>query len=164
MSFTGGEAVVLPTISDEWNSVMIRHLVYVFFLSCLVIASANADQGCPYASAINFADDAYQSGCGGKLWQSQKVKERDFVDRFIGAIFFPDKDDELNVGHVECVYLTGGGRRVTLKYLTQNVHERMLMGSDFYWQPAVDPLGRPVRICQDSQPDNCKVTPEDSKL
>ncbi|MBV4454343.1 MULTISPECIES: DUF3757 domain-containing protein [Pseudomonas] len=141
---------------------MIKHVVYAFFLSCFVIASAKAAQGCPYASAINYADDAYQSSGGGKLWQSQKVKERDFIDRFIGAIFFPDKDDELNVGRMECAYLTGGGRRVTLRYVTQNVHERMLMESDYYWQSTVDLLGQAVHICQDSQPDNCKATPQNS--
>ena len=152
----------LITVS-VWKLSMIKHLVCVLVLTCCVIASAKAEHGCSYVSQIKFVDDAYQVSNSGGLWRSLKVKERDFIDRFIGAIFFPDNDQALEEGHVECAYLTGSGRRVTLRYVTQNAHDSLSIVSTSYWQRAVDPLGLAVQICQDSQPDNCKFTVEKSR-
>ena len=136
---------------------MTKHLVYVLFLGCCVIASAKAEQGCPYVSAIKSVEDAYQVNDARGHWQSSKVKERGFIDRFVGAIFRADKDQDVEDGEVECVYLASRGRRVTLRYVSSTPNVSMSLVHNFYWLSSVDPLGQTVYICQDSQPDNCKV-------
>lgn len=142
---------------------MIKRLASVFFLTCCVIASAKAERGCFYPLEIKLVDYAYQVKGVGGIWQSPKVKEKDFIDSFVGATFRSDKGQELKDGQVECTYLTGRSRWVTLRYITLNGPESMSMNDNSNWAPATDPLGQTVYICQDRQPDNCKFTVEKSK-
>lgn len=89
---------------------MIRQLMCVLLLMVGGVAHVQADQGCPYSSAIKYVDGHFQATAGTLVWQSPKIGYRDFVDQFIGAIFTPGKEQDRENGYVDkCSYLTGDG-------------------------------------------------------
>ena len=138
---------------------MIRQLMCVLLLMVGGVAHVQADQGCPYSSAIKYVDGHFQATAGTLVWQSPKIGYRDFVDQFIGAIFTPGKAQDRENGYVDkCSYLTGDGQRVDLRYSKSAEVETMSLTGTLHWHLASDPFGLPVYICQDSQPDNCAFT------
>lgn len=137
---------------------MIKLMVCVF-LMVAGISNVKAEQGCPYTSMIKYVDGYFQTTTRPVRWQSQKIGQQDFVDQFIGAIFTPSTMKERENGYVDkCSYLTNNGQRVDLRYGKPGEAETMSLTSTLHWQLATDPLGLPVYICQDSQPDNCEFT------
>ena len=86
---------------------MIRQLVCVLLLMVGGVAHVQAEQGCPYPSAIKYVDGYFQATAGTVLWQSPKIGHRAFVDQFIGAIFTPGKEQDRESGYVDkCSYLS----------------------------------------------------------
>ncbi|KRP52000.1 DUF3757 domain-containing protein [Pseudomonas poae] len=138
---------------------MIKKLVCLYFLMAGSLAQAHDAFGCPYPSTIRYVDGFFLTSDIRFPWLSSKVDHRDFVDRFIGAIFIPEKDQERENGRLDkCVYRTGSGQRVALRPGKPGVAEAISLTSTLHWQIAKDPLEQEVYICQDSQPDNCSFT------
>ncbi|MEX5543679.1 DUF3757 domain-containing protein, partial [Pseudomonas poae] len=95
---------------------MIKKLVCLYFLMAGSLAQAHDAFGCPYPSTIRYVDGFFLTSDIRFPWLSSKVDHRDFVDRFIGAIFIPEKDQERENGRLDkCVYRTGSGQRVALR-------------------------------------------------
>ncbi|TFY96072.1 DUF3757 domain-containing protein [Pseudomonas nabeulensis] len=135
---------------------MFKHVVCSFLLLGGVITHAKAEQGCPYPSSIRFVQGYFQTAGGKAFWQSAKVESRDFVDVFIGAVFTPGKGQERNNGYLEkCLYRTGTGQVVALRYGGPVAVESMSLTSTLYWNLVSGPFDQDIYICQDSQPDNC---------
>ena len=138
---------------------MIKRLVALLCVMATGIVQAHAGQGCPYASSVRYADGHFQAVNGEALWQSPEVGLSDFADRFVGALFTPGKGQARENGFLEkCVYRMGNGEVVALRYGVPGKLNTMSLTSTSYWKPTLDPLGQPVFICQDSQPDNCSFT------
>ncbi|OPA91702.1 hypothetical protein BFW87_18940 [Pseudomonas fluorescens] len=136
---------------------MIRPLTYLFFLLAAVSHPVVAEQGCPYPSAVRYVDGRFQAVTGTSFWQSTKANGPGFVDRFVGALFTPDKGGERDNGHLDrCVYYTGSGQVVALRYSMPD--KTMSLTNSLHWELTADPLQQKVYICQDSQPDNCAFT------
>ncbi|WP_338480020.1 DUF3757 domain-containing protein [Pseudomonas trivialis] len=144
---------------------MIKRLVCVCFLMAGSLAQAHDAFSCPYPSTIRYVDGFFLTSDIRFPWLSSKVEHRDFVDRFIGAIFIPEKDQERENGRLDkCVYRTGSGQRVALRPGKPGAAEAISLTSTLHWQIAKDPLEQEVYICQDSQPDNCAFTIAKPKL
>ena len=127
----------------------------VLLLGC-VITHVKAEQGCPYPSSIRFAQGHFQTANGKAFWQSTKVGSRDFIDVFIGAVFTPSTGQERDNGYLEkCIYRTGAGHVVALRYGGPEAVESMALTSTLHWDLASGPFGQDIYICQDSQPDKC---------
>lgn len=138
---------------------MIRQLTCFCFLVAASITQVQAEEGCPYPSAVKFVDGHFQATNGRALWQSPKVDYHDFADRFVGAIFTPGKDRERENGYLErCVYRMGSGQIVSLRYDVPGKLNTMSLTSSLHWVPASDALKQSVYICEDNQPDNCSFT------
>ena len=144
---------------------MIRQLACVLLLMVGGVAHVQAEQGCPYPSAIKYVDGYFQATAGTLVWQSPKIGHRQFVEEFIGAIFTPGKEQDRESGYVDkCSYLTNEGHRVDLRYGRSGEVETMSLTGTLHWRLASDPFDLPVYICQDSQPDNCSFTVKKPKV
>ncbi|WP_231422074.1 DUF3757 domain-containing protein [Pseudomonas sp. Leaf59] len=138
---------------------MIRNVICLYLLMVGGFAQAHEEFGCPYPSTIRYVEGFFLTSDMRLPWQSSKVQHRDFVDRFIGAIFIPEKDQERENGRLDkCVYRTCSGQSVALRPGKADVVEAFSLTSTLHWQIAKDPLEQEVYICQDSQPDNCAFT------
>jgi len=143
---------------------MTTRILCVFSLALTCTTQAMAQQGCPYPSSIKYVEGAFQAGDARAFWKSPNVRSSDFIDRFVGAIFVPHEGQERKHGYLEkCVYLTGGGRPVALRYGTQGQVLNMSLADTTYWQPAIDPFGLAIYKCDDRQPDNCSFTVDESR-
>ena len=144
---------------------MIRQLVCVLLLMVGGVAHVQAEQGCPYPSAIKYVDGYFQATAGALVWQSPKIGHRQFVEEFIGAIFTPGKEQDRESGYVDkCSYLTNEGQRVDVRYGRSGAVQTMSLTDTLHWRLASDPFDLPVYICQDSQPDNCSFTVKKPKI
>lgn len=144
---------------------MIKQLACVFALTAGAVTQAHAEQGCPYPSSIKYVDGYFQASAGQAFWQSPKSQIRDFIDAFVGAVFTPGQGQERENGYLDkCIYRTGGGQVVALRYGIKSDVDTMSLTSTLHWQLASDPFGQDVYICQDSQPDNCAFTTRDSRM
>lgn len=138
---------------------MIKRLAWLMFLMIGLIAQAKAQQGCPYPSTIKYVDGYFQASDRQSFWQSSKVDFHDFADRFIGALFLPGKDQDRENGYLDrCVYRTGSGQVVALRFEKAEKVKTMSLTKTLHWQLARDALDQDVYICQDSLPDNCSFT------
>jgi hypothetical protein len=138
---------------------MIRQLACVLLLMVGGVAHVQAEQGCPYPSAIKYVDGYFQATAGTLVWQSPKIGHRAFFDQFIGAIFTPGREQDRDGGYIDkCSYLTNEGQRVDLRYGRSGEVETMSLTDTLHWRLASDPFDLPVYICQDSQPDNCSFS------
>ena len=138
---------------------MIKRIVCACVVFVGAMAHAQAEQGCPYPSSIKYVEGSFHATVGQAHWQSPQVEYRDFVDRFVGAVFTPGKDQEREDGYLEkCIYRTGAGYVVALWYGAPRQIRSMSLTDTLYWRLASDPFDQDVYICQDSQPDNCSFT------
>lgn len=143
---------------------MIMRTRCLFFLALTYTSQAMAQQGCPYPSSIQYVEGAFQAVGVRALWKSPNVRTPDFIDKFVGAIFVPSEGQERRNGYLEkCVYLTGGGRPVALRYGAQGDVLNMSLVDTTYWQPAIDTFGLNIYKCDDRQPDNCSFTVQESR-
>lgn len=135
---------------------MVKQLICLLLLMGSVAAQVRAEQGCPYPLMIKHVDDHFEVEDKRVLWQSQKVESRDFIDRFIGAVFTPGKGPERQSGYMEkCVYRSGKGDVVALRPSPLGAPTSMSLTDTLHWRLATDSFGQPVYLCQDRQPDNC---------
>lgn len=143
---------------------MIKKIVCICLLTAGGMAQAKAEQGCPYPSSIRYVQGYFQATDGQVHWRSSDVGYRDFIDVFIGALFTPGKGQERVDGYLErCIYRTGGGQVVALRYGGSRAVDSMSLTGTLHWRLASDAFGQPAYICQDSQPDNCSFTARHSK-
>ncbi|AGE24849.1 MULTISPECIES: DUF3757 domain-containing protein [Pseudomonas] len=142
---------------------MIKKLVCLYFLMAGSLAQAHEAFGCPYPSTIRYVDGFFLPSDMRFQWRSSKFKSIDlvdrFVDRFIGAIFIPEKDQERENGLLDkCVYSTLKGRRIELRPVRTGAVEEISLTGTLHWKIAKDPLEQEVYVCTDNQPDNCSFT------
>lgn len=143
---------------------MFKRLMCALLLMSGVIAQVKAEQGCPYPSAVKYADQHFHAVDKGLLWQSPKVSHRDFVDRFVGAVFVPGEDQERENGYMDkCIYRTSWGSVVALRPDKGNGVINMSLTSTLHWALQAGAFGMPVYLCTDSQPDNCAFTINDKE-
>jgi len=144
---------------------MFKQLICVLLLMSCFIASARAEQGCPYPSQVAYADGHYRAQDNGLRWQSPKVASRGVVDGFIGAVFMPGDGEERGNGYMDkCIYRTNwSGVVVALRPSRGNEIINMSLTSSLYWKLQPDAFELPVYTCVDSQPDNCKFKVNDKR-
>ena len=144
---------------------MFKQLICVLLLMSCFIASARAEQGCPYPSQVAYADGHYRAQDNGLRWQSPKVASRGVVDGFIGAVFMPGDGEERGNGYMDkCIYRTNwSGVVVALRPSRGNEIINMSLTSSLYWKLQPDAFELPVYTCVDSQPDNCKFNVNDKR-
>ena len=144
---------------------MFKQLICVLLLMSCFIASASAEQGCPYPSQVAYADGHYRAQDNGLRWQSPKVASRGVVYGFIGAVFMPGDGEERGNGYMDkCIYRTNwSGVVVALRPSRGNEIINMSLTSSLYWKLQPDAFELPVYTCVDSQPDNCKFKVNDKR-
>lgn len=137
---------------------MARLLCFIF-LGSACIAQAKADQGCPYPSTIRYVDGYFQEAGAHRLWRSPDVESRDFIDKFLGAVFIPRDGQDREHGYLEkCLYSAGSGQTVALRYGRAQGASTMTLTETTHWRLDKGALDQPVYVCDDSQPDNCAFT------
>ncbi|MGZ0715825.1 DUF3757 domain-containing protein [Pseudomonas palleroniana] len=138
------------------NLPLFKQRVALCILMLSAIAQVQAEQGCPYPSAIRYVDGHFRTVDKQLLWQSPKVDSRDFIDLFIGAIFMPGSGQEREDGYMDkCLYRTGSGNLVAMRPAMGDLVTNMSLTDTSHWGPDTAPFDQPVFLCQDSQPDNC---------
>ena len=143
---------------------MFKRLMCLLLMMGSVAALARAEQGCPYPLMIKHVDEHFEVVDKNVLWQSQKVERRDFIDRFIGALFTPGKGEERQGGYMDkCIYRTGGGDVVALRPSPPGVPTSMSLTDTLYWRLDKDLFGQPVYLCDEGPPDNCAFKVADKK-
>ena len=144
---------------------MFKQLICVLLLMSCFIASARAEQGCPYPSQVKYAGGHYRVQDNGLRWQSPKVASRGVVDGFIGAVFMPGDGEERRNGYMDkCIYRTyWSGVVVALRPSMGNEIINMSLTSSLYWKLQPDAFELPVYTCEDSQPDNCAFKVNDKR-
>lgn len=127
-----------------------------WLLLAFCCSAGAAPLGCPYPSSVKYAAGYFQVAGEPLRWKSQKVLPVDYIDTFVGAVFTPGKDAERKQGYMEkCVYRSGSGQLVTLRYQASAALESMSLTDTTHWRLASDSLGQAVYQCDDTQPDNC---------
>ncbi|XVO88825.1 DUF3757 domain-containing protein [Pseudomonas palleroniana] len=138
------------------NLPLFKQQVALCILMLSAIAQVQADQGCPYPSAIRYIDGHFRTVDKQLLWQSPKVDSRDFIDLFIGAIFMPGSGQEREDGYMDkCLYRSGSGNLVAMRPALGDLVTNMSLTSTSHWEPGEAPFEQQVFLCRDSQPDNC---------
>lgn len=146
------------------ESPMFKQLICLLLLMSCVIASARAEQGCPYPSTVTYAGGHYHVKDNGLRWQSPKVESRGFIDAFIGAVFMPGEGEERGNGYMDkCIYRTSWGAVVALRPDKGNEVVNMSLTSTLHWELRPDAFKLPVYTCADSQPDNCAFKVNDKR-
>ncbi|SDK95162.1 Protein of unknown function [Pseudomonas libanensis] len=141
---------------------MFKQLICMFLLMNCVIASARAEQGCPYPSTVTYVNGHYRVEDNGLRWQSPKVKYRGLIDGFSGAVFIPGEGEDREHGYMDkCIYRTSWNGVVALRPDSGNAVINMSLTSTVYWELRPGVLKLPVYTCTDSQPDNCAFNVND---
>ncbi|MFO2463978.1 DUF3757 domain-containing protein [Pseudomonas sp. 15FMM2] len=139
---------------------MAARLVFLIFFGISCAAQGEGRQGCPYPSSIKYADGYFYKNSAGHRWASPQVPPGDFIDKFVGAVFVPRKEQELKQGYLEkCIYRTGRDQLlVALRYTRTRAGLSMSLTENLYWRPGKDSFDQDIFQCDDSQPDNCSFT------
>ncbi|MCK3849920.1 DUF3757 domain-containing protein [Pseudomonas sp. W2Jun17] len=143
---------------------MFKQLICVLLLTSCIVASARAEQGCPYPAQVSYVDGHYRAEDNGLRWQSPKVKYRGLIDGFIGAVFIPGEDEQRENGYMDkCIYRTGWDGVVALRPYKDSKIINMSLTSTLYWELRPGAFTLPGYTCTDSQPDNCAFNVNDKR-
>ncbi len=143
---------------------MFKQSIGLLLLMSGFIASARAEQGCPYPSQIAYSDGHYRAKDHGLHWQSPRVASRGVIDGFIGAVFMPAEGEERGNGYMDkCIYRSSRNGVVALRPRKGNEVINMSLTSTLYWELQPDAFKLPVYTCTDSQPDNCAFKVNDKR-
>ncbi|MBD8268527.1 DUF3757 domain-containing protein [Pseudomonas fluorescens] len=135
---------------------MFKQLICVLLLTGCVIDQAWSRQSCPDKSMIRNVKGYFQYRQDGVLWQGPKVEPNEFINRFLGAVFAPERDGDQKIGYVEkCVYKNYREQQVVLRPRISGSENNMSLTDSLRWAQDKASFEQPVYVCEDNQPHNC---------